>query len=115
MNTSFYDEALNRLLISLKVLEGKRNDVVEKSELAINEYLKIRDEIKSHFKENQSKTQEKDFYFFKHIKPLFVEHLIYHLKVYYLESNLLLDCVKAIFFSIIIWQLDGKFGEKQKL
>lgn len=95
MNTSFYDEALNGLLISLKVLEGERNDVVEKSELAINECLKIRDEIKSHFKENQPKNQEEEIYFFKQIKPLFVEYLIYHLKVYYLERNLLLGCVKA--------------------
>lgn len=95
MNTSFYDEALNRLLISLKVLEGERIDVVEKSELAINECLKIRDEIKSHFKEYQPKNQEEEIYFFKHVKPLFVEHLIYHLKVYYLERGLLLGCAKA--------------------
>lgn len=95
MNTSFYDEALNRLLISLKVLEGERNDVVEKSELAINECLKIRDEIKSHFKENQPKNKEEEIYFFKHVKPLFVEKLVYYLKVYYLETDLLLGCDKT--------------------
>lgn len=93
MDTSFYDEALTKLLINLEVLEGERNDVVEKSELAIHECLKIRDEIKFHFKENQPKNQEEEIYFFKHVKPLFVKKQIYYLKIYYLETSLLLGCV----------------------
>lgn len=92
MNTSFYDEALIRLLNSLQALEGERDDVVKKSELAIQECLKIRDEIKFHFKENQPKNQEEEIYFFKHVKPLFVKKLVYYLKVYYLETSLLLGC-----------------------
>jgi len=95
MNTSFYDEALNKLLISLKTLERERNDVVERSELAINECLKTRDEIKCHFKENQPKNQEEEIYFFKHVKPLFVEKLVYYLKIYNIEYDLLLGCVKT--------------------
>ncbi len=94
MNTSFYNEALTNLEDGLNTLERENNNVVERSELAIIMCKKSIDELKLYFKKQKIYPQEQEIKFFKEVKPLFVAKLVYYMKLYKMEANLVVESPK---------------------
>ena len=94
MNTSFYNEALTNLEDGLNALERDNDNVVERSELAIKMCKKSIDELKLYFKKQKTYSQEQEINFFKEVKPLFVSKLVYYMKLYKMEANLVVASPK---------------------
>jgi len=94
MNTSFYNEALTNLEDGLNALERENDNVVERSELAIKMCKKSIDELKLYFNKQKTYSQEQEINFFKEVKPLFVSKLVYYMKLYKMEANLVVESPK---------------------
>lgn len=82
----FFISKLKSLESELEIINLEIDDTLTKNEKSIQICLTIIDDIKTHFKTLNLKNKEEEIYFFKVIKPKFSSKLIYHLKVYNIET-----------------------------
>jgi len=92
MTYLFYEQTLEKLIGDLYDLNMNTGDAIESSEKAVETCLDAINNIKKHFKSNPVKIQEDEIKFFKEIKPQFLSKLIFHIKIYNMESLIPNEC-----------------------
>lgn len=95
MTYLFYKQTLDKLKNDLFELNMRTNDAIENNELAVEICLDAINNIKKHFKANPIKNKEDEIKFFKTIKSQFLSKLIFHIKIYNMESLLPHECKKS--------------------
>lgn len=83
----FYEKALYNLDQELTSITLDSDDKFEANENAINTCKMMINNIRTHFKTNQPNSIQEEICFFKNIKPRFISRLIYHLKIYNIETK----------------------------
>jgi hypothetical protein len=84
-------EQVNKLLIDLddqlKFIDLEHDDVIKSSQLCIDVCLKALGKLRNIIHKHKFRTQNEEIKFFKETKPKFLSPLIYHLKVFKIESR----------------------------
>lgn len=85
------NEQLNRLLTSiedqLKFIDLEQDDPIKCAQLSIDVCRKALDKLKVIILKHKFRNQNEEIKFFRETKPKFLAPLIYHLKVYKIESR----------------------------
>lgn len=85
------NESVNKLLIELgdqlKFIDLEEDDPIKCSQLSIEVCLKAVNKLKNLILKHKFKNQNEEIKFFKETKPKFLVPLIYHLKIYKIESR----------------------------
>ncbi|NQY31114.1 MAG: RteC domain-containing protein [Flavobacteriaceae bacterium] len=95
MTYLFYEQTLEKLKCDLYELKMKTGDAIENSEKAVEICLDAINNVKKYFKANPINNQEDEIKFFKKIKPQFLSKLIFHIKIYNMESLLPHECKES--------------------
>lgn len=84
-------EQVSKLLIDfedqLKFIDLEQDDPIKCAQLSIDVCLKALDKLKISILKHKFKTQAEEIRFFKVVKPKFLSPLIYHLKIFKIESH----------------------------
>lgn len=84
-------EQISKLLIDfedqLKFIDLEQDDPIKCAQLSIDVCLKALDKLKNSILKHKFKTQAEEIRFFKVVKPKFFSPLIYHLKIFKIESH----------------------------
>jgi hypothetical protein len=78
---------LEQLEDQLKFIDLEQDEAIKCAQLSIDVCLKAVNKLKSIILKLKFRTQAEEIRFFKETKPLFHAHLIYHLKIYKIESR----------------------------
>lgn len=78
---------LNNLEDQLKFIDLEEDDAIKCAELSIDVCRKALHKLKAQIVKHKFRTQNEEVKFFKETKPKFLAPLIYHLKVYRIESR----------------------------
>lgn len=85
------NESIQKLLIDvedqLKFIDLEQDDPIKCAQLSIDVCLKAANKLKNIILKHKFKTQGEEIKFFKETKPKFLAPLVYHLKVYKIESR----------------------------
>jgi len=78
---------LAELIDQLKIISLEQDDLIKCSQLSIDVCRKALDKLKEFILNHKFKSQAEEIRFFKEMKPRFTAPLIYHLKVFKIESR----------------------------
>ncbi len=78
---------LSNLEDQLKFIDLEQDDTIKCAELSIDVSRKALDKLKATMLKHKFRSQGEEIIFFKKTKPKFLAPLIYHLKVYKIESR----------------------------
>lgn len=80
-------EIFNQLDITLNNIAIEEDDILKRSEHSIDKIIASISVLRKHIVSNKFNSNQEEIRFFKQVKPRFVSWLIYHLKVYNIESH----------------------------
>lgn len=84
-------EIVGKLLLSLedqlKFIDLEQDDPIKAAQLSIDVCRKANEKLKAFILKHKFKNQNEEIKFFKETKPKFLARLVYHLKIYKIESR----------------------------
>lgn len=83
----YANKLLTELEDQLKFIDLEQDDPLKSSQLSIDVCLKAVGKLKSIILKHKFKSQGEEIKFFKAVKPKFLSPLIYHLKIFKIESR----------------------------